>query len=92
MIRRIADAPPGMKWRWKGYAVRVGFPIPNPGILNIGGIELVPTGKRKIRRKDMGWYFGQKVYGMSWDIIYEVKQRPTVVEEPVEKPDEAEDA
>lgn len=86
--RKIAQGPPSMTYRWQGYAERAGRPIPNPGILTIGGIRLIPTKERKIVRKVIGTFFGVTVYGMAWDIIYRVEERPTTSSPAVPNPAE----
>jgi hypothetical protein len=76
--RKIAEAGVHMRYRWKGYAERAGYKIPNPGVLTIGEIELIPTKERKIARRQIGLFFGVPVYAIAWDIVYVVKERPNV--------------
>jgi hypothetical protein len=93
----IANAAPEMRWRWQGKAKRVCYKIPNPGILQVGEVQLIPDGRKRIKRKLEGYYFGVPVYQMFWDIPYRVKKRPNRAKEdiavnPAEPDDEGEEA
>jgi hypothetical protein len=93
----IANAAPEMRWRWRGKAKRVCYKIPNPGILQVGEVQLIPDGRKRIERKLDGYYFGVPIYRLFWDIPYRVKTRPARAKEdvavnPAEPDDEGEEA
>jgi hypothetical protein len=61
---------------WRGYAERVGYPIPRPDRLTVGGIELRRVGRSRFVQKFMGNSLGQPVYAAAWNQRYVVIKRP----------------
>ena len=61
---------------WKGYAERVGYPIPRPDKLEIGGVTLRRVGKARFMQKFLGNQLGQPVYAAAWNQRYVVSKRP----------------
>jgi len=61
---------------WKGYAERVGYPIPRPDKLKIGNVTLKRIGKAQFVQKFMGNSLGQPVYAAAWNQRYVVTSRP----------------
>ena len=64
---------------YSGYAERVGFPIPEPGKMQIGGKVLTPIGKLRFRQKYMGKFFGIDKWGASWMQEYSLDEVPEKV-------------
>jgi len=61
---------------WKGYAERVGYPIPRPDKLKIGNVTMKRIGKARFVQKFMGNSLGQPVYAAAWNQRYVVSSRP----------------
>ena len=61
---------------WKGYAERIGYPIPRPDKLVIGGVTLRRVGKARFAQKFLGNAMGQPVYAAAWNQRYIVSERP----------------
>lgn len=66
--------------RWQGVAERVGYPIPRPGKITIGDMQLVPAGKGKFKQGFVGNYFCQPLYKAMWDIPYKLQKRPRKID------------
>lgn len=79
IVRFIEEAPAGLRFQWTGYAERLGYDIPKPGKLEFGGKTLRRIGKAKFRRKYLGKFFCQPLYGAAWNMMYVVDERPTEV-------------
>jgi hypothetical protein len=94
--RFIESYGSGSEFRWKGYAERIGYPIPKPGKLRIGNYVLKPTGKGKFANKFLGNHFCQPKYGASWNMTYKVQYVPPRTgakdADPINVPDESENA
>lgn len=73
----ISEAPPSLLWRWRGYAERLGYPIPKPDKLTIDNITLLKVGKTKWIHKNKGDYFCVPLYAAGWDFLYRVIEQPT---------------
>lgn len=79
-IKRIIEsAASNMEFEWVGYAERVGYDIPRPGKITLGGVTLVRRGKGVFRKKFLGMHFCQPVYGAAWRFRYVVDTRPSNV-------------
>ena len=62
---------------WKGYAERIGYEIPRPGVWNVNGKRYVPVGRGRFVQKFMGNYFCLPKYAASWVQEYEILEPPT---------------
>lgn len=61
----------------RGYAERVGYPVPKPsGRIKIGGNVYVPIGKGRFAMKFDGNYFGVPKYSAAWEQEYKLKTWP----------------
>lgn len=78
--RYIESAPSNMEFIWEGYAERVGYDIPRPNKLKFGNVTLVRKGKQEFRKKFLGLFFCQPLYGASWRMRYVVDERPAAVD------------
>lgn len=76
ITRFVESAAGSVDFVWKGYAERVGFPIPRPDKLTVGDIELVRKGSGRFRQKFLGVHLCQKVYAAAWNQVYTVTERP----------------
>jgi hypothetical protein len=77
-VSRYVESQSGrIEFVWIGYAERVGYPIPRPDKLEIGGIKLTRVGRAQFRQKFIGNVLGQPVFAASWNQRYVVSQRPT---------------
>ena len=74
--RFIESTAPDMLYVWRGYAERVGYDIPIPDKIKVGGVTLVKVGKAQVRRKRLGLFFGQPVYAAAWVQTYRVTSVP----------------
>lgn len=73
--RFVESAAAGLEFEIIGYAERVGYPIPEPGNLSVGGRALIRLGEGQFRQKFLGRHFCQPVFGASWRQRYVVEQR-----------------
>lgn len=76
ITRFVESASAGIEFEIIGYAERVGYPIPRPGRLTIGGKTLIRRGEGQYRQKFLGRHFCQPVYGASWRQRYVIAERP----------------
>lgn len=74
----IAEAAPSQFWQWKGYAERLGYPIPDVGLENLDGADMQRVDGR-VERKVKGKYYCVTLYTAVWNILYRVQERPLVV-------------
>lgn len=82
-VTRFVETQAGrMDIIWRGYAERVGYPVPRPDKLTIGGVELTRVGKAQFGQKFLGNVLGQPVYAAAWNQRYALSQRPTKMESP----------
>lgn len=72
----VANGSPHMRFVWSGYAERAGYKVPEPGILKVGDVELIPTEQRMFARKRLGTMLCQPIHAAVWKIVYAVKTRP----------------
>jgi len=61
---------------WRGYAERIGYPIPRPDKLKVGDVTLYRVGRAQFRQKFIGNVLGQPVYAAAWNQRYAVSMRP----------------
>lgn len=61
---------------WKGYAERIGYPIPRPDKLEIGGLTLRRVGRAVFQQQIVGIVLGQPLYRAAWNQRYVVTKRP----------------
>ena len=60
---------------WQGHAERIGYPVPKPGKIVIGDMELIPSGDGKFQQTSLGTYFCQERYRAFWNIPYRLRRR-----------------
>jgi hypothetical protein len=65
--------------RWQGYAERVGYPIPRPDKLEIGGVTLYRVGRAVFRQKFLGNILGEPVYAAAWNQRYAIDKHPSLM-------------
>jgi len=61
---------------YMGYAERVGYPVPEPGVMKIGDVDLRPHGDLEFRQVFLGMFFGQPKYAASWKQDYWIDKVP----------------
>lgn len=80
-VERFVESQSGrIEVVWRGYAERVGYPIPRPDKLTIGNITLTRIGKARFLQKFAGDVLGQPVYAAAWNQRYVVSSRPNVMD------------
>lgn len=80
-VGRFVESQAGtIKVVYKGYAERVGYPIPRPDKIKINGVDLVKAGSGRFLQKFMGNVLGQDVYAAAWVQPYIVDARPGVLD------------
>ncbi|AMV32782.1 hypothetical protein VN12_11705 [Pirellula sp. SH-Sr6A] len=55
-----------------GHAERVGYQVPHPGKIKIGGVLYRPIGKGAFITRKIGDYFGQPVFEAAWKQRYQL--------------------
>ena len=76
-VDRFVETQSGrIEFVWRGYAERVGYPIPRPDKLKVGGYELRRTGRGSFLQGLIGNMLGQTVYAAAWAQRYVVSKRP----------------
>ena len=69
----------------RGYAERIGYPVPKPsGRIFIGGQVYVPIGRGTFAMKYEGDYFGVPKYSAAWVQEYKLKTWPGFQADPKE--------
>ncbi len=81
-VARIVESQAGrIEVVFKGYAERVGYPIPRPDKIKLGdNITLTRIGKARFIQQFKGNVLGQPVYAAAWNQRYVVSQRPVKLE------------
>lgn len=77
----FSDAPPEQKWIWKGFAQRIGYPIPPLGKITIGGREATVVGQPLFKTRLVGVSFCQPVYEAVWNVGLILTDTPDVIED-----------
>lgn len=72
----LSQAPPGMQFVYKGYAERLGYPIPKPDLTELSTVPLEKVGTDKFMMRNAGQYFCVDKYVAGWEITYQVLARP----------------
>lgn len=62
--------------RWRGFAERVGYPIPRPDKLIIGGVTFKRVNRGKFVQRLVGNVLGQPLFRAVWDLSYIAVDRP----------------
>lgn len=70
--RYIEDKAGSQVLIFSGYAERVGYPIPKPGILEIAGRKYRPIGHGAFDTRFMGIFFCQPKYAAAWKQQYQL--------------------
>ena len=65
-------------FRLRGYAMRVGYQIPIPGVKSIGGQTPVPGEKQWAYNRIIGNFSGIPLWGAEWDLEYITAKSPQV--------------
>lgn len=76
-----SSGPSRHSFSMSGYAIRAGYPIPRPRVINVGGQTPVER-SAEYHCEDMGSSFGVPVYGAAWDVFYELPAPPSTVNPP----------
>lgn len=69
------------RYRVRGYATRVGYPVPRPRLIELGGKKAVEVHAR-YRPQKIAKIYGVDVYRDAWDILYALPSAPTSTIEP----------
>jgi hypothetical protein len=76
-VKRFIETQAGsVEVSWRGYAERVGYPVPRPDKIQIGGVTMTRIGRAQFRQKFVGNVLGQPVYAAAWNQRYVVTNRP----------------
>ncbi len=61
---------------WSGKAMRGGYPIPQPDLTHINGVELIPTSAHDFVSRKIGELFCVNTYVAAWNMVYRVLEYP----------------
>lgn len=76
----ISEAPPVQRWIWRGTVKRVGYPIPAPNVITIGGKPATIAGQPLFTTRLVGYAFCIPIYEASWSIGLVLSEPPEDVE------------
>ncbi len=80
-VKRYVESQAGtIEVVYMGYAERVGYPIPRPDKVDVGGVTLTRTGESNFRQIFLGDCLGQPVYAASWNQTYAMSERPSTLD------------
>ena len=79
--RYVESQAGSVELHWRGYAERVGYPIPRPDKVTIGGVQLTRVGPIRFRQSFRGIHLCQPVFAAAWNMRYVASERPKQLDE-----------
>jgi hypothetical protein len=88
--RIVEESSASLRFVWRGRALRLGYPIPKPDLLQLGGVRLTKIGKQNFRQWVDRIDQCVPVYACQWRVRYAAIKRPEEVDpkegDPVKSP------